>query len=197
MSERASVGEMLSPLSDDPPPAEPKRRSGLKGGSVWTERQLLDRLRARLAGGDLVTRQWAFIEHVRAGAGWAGHTIDGLAVGLWSSTKHEIHAYEVKISRSDLLRELAQPHKAEVWTSWVDRFWLVAPREVIRDTDAIPEKWGILVPSTNGLRVSRSAAKLSEDDWRDEHGRIRPAELDRSRVAAILAAYHRREDRVS
>lgn len=160
---------------------------------AWTERKLLDRLRERLNPGTLVTRQWAYAEHVRAGAGWEASTIDALAVGLWRSTKHEIHAYEVKISRGDLRRELADPGKAAVWTSWVDRFLLVAPRDVVTPLlDQLPPAWGVLVPQGAGLRQIRAAELLTPPLTGWECG----AAIERSRVAALLAAMHRNTERV-
>ena len=74
----------------------------------WTERDLLDRLRVRHNQNSGNGPSWVFMEHVRSHSGFdARSTIDGLAMHLWQSRKHEVHAFEVKVSRSDFRRELA------------------------------------------------------------------------------------------
>jgi hypothetical protein len=155
---------------------------------AWTERAVLDLLRDRYDQGAQVTRQWAYVEHVRAGAGWNGSTIDALAVGLWSSTKHEIHAFEVKCSRADLLRELRDPGKSVPWTSWADRFWLVAPRGVVRDIGELPNDWGLLEAGSTRLTAVRPAKLLRPLEVRDDT-------VTRERLATILAAMHRNVER--
>ena len=50
---------------------------------------------------------YAFFEEVRAQTGYAaGGSADGLALSLWPSRGIELHGFEVKVSRSDWLREL-------------------------------------------------------------------------------------------
>lgn len=81
--------------------------------------------------------------------------VDAVAVGMWPSTKHIIHGFEVKVSRADLRSELQSPEKAGAAEREVDRFWLVVPSlELItgvgRQEDLLPKippSWGILSAS--------------------------------------------------
>lgn len=81
--------------------------------------------------------------------------VDAIAVGMWPSTKHIIHGFEVKVSRADLRQELQHPEKAAAAEREVDRFWLVVPSlELITGTGRqedllprIPQSWGILSAS--------------------------------------------------
>lgn len=82
--------------------------------------------------------------------------LDVVAVGVWNRTSHLVHGFEVKVSRADLLHELRDLTKSEYAARAVDRFWLVlGDRTLMRDTDPIPESWGILYASGRGLRLLR------------------------------------------
>ena len=72
--------------------------------------------------------------------------------------RYVLHGHEIKISRSDWIAELAQPLKAEAWKRHCDMWWLVAPKEVVRDD--LPEDWGLIVPTKTGLRVAVQAPLL-------------------------------------
>lgn len=73
-----------------------------------------------------------------------------------------LHGHEVKISRSDWLTELADPTKSAAWRRYCDRWWLVAPRDVVRDD--LPEGWGHLAPDSRGrLRVVVHAPLLTPE----------------------------------
>jgi hypothetical protein len=160
---------------------------------VWTERVLLDRLRARhlraRAGNG---PEWAYMEHVRDDAGFfAGTTIDALALHLWPSKRHVLHAYEVKVSRSDWRRELAQPHKSAPWLAVADFFTVVAAPGIVR-VDELPEGWGLLEPSGPvSLRSKVSAVQLTPTlPWPQ-----RQAALERGLVAAMLRSAARTAER--
>lgn len=151
----------------------------------WTERNLLDRLQVRhnQHGGN--GPKWVFMEHVRSHSGFdVRATIDGLAMHLWQSKRHEVHAYEIKVSRSDFRRELVDDcYKSSVWREWVDYFWVVAPKDVV-PLDELPDDWGLMVPHGPSVRVARRAKRLRlEPTW---HGEA--PQIDRTVVAAMLRA---------
>jgi len=132
----------------------------------WTERILLDRLRARhsrVTGAAGNGPEWAYMEHVRSHSGFdAQSTIDALAIHLWRSRQHEIHAFEVKVSKADFRRELADEQaKSAIWREWVEFFWIVAPNSVV-PKDELPAEWGLLVTWRDGLRVAKQATRLRE-----------------------------------
>lgn len=131
---------------------------------VHTERSMLRLLRARHAAKHSGNGpEWAYMEQVRNAAGFkATRTADAMALGLWPSRGHELHGFEVKVSRGDWRRELAEPDKAEGWCQVVDRWWIVAPAGVV-PKDELPTGWGLLETTARGkagLRVTVQAALL-------------------------------------
>lgn len=136
------------------------------GGSVvpepWTERALLDRLCARHTPASRPGNgpKWCYMEHVHDGPGFQFQTtIDALAMCLWPSSGMPLHAFEVKTSRSDWRRELANPEKSAPWLAAADFFWVVAPPGVVK-REELPEAWGLLEARGTGLRASVQAAQL-------------------------------------
>lgn len=153
---------------------EAERRASIK----WTERMMLNLLRARYEetkGGN--GPRYVYAEHVRNEGGFGGwdvehfkvtgkrstlRTADALAIDLWPSAGNVIHGFEVKVSRSDWLAELADPTKAEAFKRYVHHWWLVVPDAAIVRDD-LPDDWGLLAYDGAGLRVRRRAPKLSPE----------------------------------
>jgi hypothetical protein len=73
--------------------------------------------------------------------------------------------HEIKVSRSDVLVELADPTKADPWARYCDRWWLVVSSPTLVDGLDIPEAWGVMAPPsgrrTRSMTVLRPAPKLS------------------------------------
>lgn len=108
---------------------------------------------------------WAFIPKVRNAAGFdATRTMDALAIGLWPSRGLELHGHEIKISRSDWLRELKDPAKAEVFVRLVDKWWVVASDASIVQDGELPPAWGLMVANGRGLKIKTQAAELPATD---------------------------------
>ena len=126
-----------------------------------TERAMLDALHARYSQPSQgTTVRWVCAEHVKAACGFDRRAADFLAQDLWEGQGNLLHGHEVKVSRSDWLRELADPAKAEAVKRYCDRWWLVVPdRRIVRDD--LPTEWGLLaLDDTGRLRVARRAPKL-------------------------------------
>lgn len=124
-----------------------------------TEGVILDALRRRYGQRSGNGPAWAFIPHVRNAAGFGDwrtkgglRTCDALALGLWPSKGLELHGHEIKCTRTDWLRELKDPDKADAFMRYCDRWWLVAPPKVAR-IDELPEGWGLL--TFHGDRIVR------------------------------------------
>lgn len=128
-----------------------------------TERTVLNALRARHAAKKGNGPEWAYIEHVRNAAGFdAQRTLDAMALHLWPSRGMELHGYEVKISRADFRRELADPAKMDAFASVLDRFWIVAPIGIV-PAEEVPAAWGLLeVTNTQTIRQKIAAPLLTE-----------------------------------
>ena len=75
--------------------------------------------------------------------GWQRH-VDFMAFHCWDSDNYMIEAFEIKISKSDLKRELEDPSKHNVFFDDIDMFWIVAPDFVLDNLDIIPPKWGVM-----------------------------------------------------
>ena len=86
---------------------------------------------------------------------------DLLRIGMWASRGHRIIVHEIKISRSDFLKELDDPAKAEAWWPYCHEFWITAPDGLI-DPGELPDGWGLMVPPANArirkFRVRKAAA---------------------------------------
>lgn len=131
---------------------------------------LVERLRQRHAGDE-----WAFFAELRGGTGWSRESrADALAFNLWPSRGLEVHGFEVKVSRQDWKRELANPAKAEVLQGFCDRWWVVTSTDALVFPGELPPTWGWMVPRGTGLAVKREAPKLE----------AKP--LDRPFIAALV-----------
>ncbi len=103
---------------------------------------------------------WIVIQEVGNATGTrVSRHADAVAIGLWPSHGHAIHGFEIKASRSDLLKEFSDPSKADAVGKFCDYWWLVVEDLKIIDTVVVPDNWGILYPKSNVLRVHRKAPK--------------------------------------
>lgn len=120
--------------------------------------------------------EWATLFGVRNAGGFdANRTADAISLGLWPSTCHELHGFEIKVSRGDWQRELKDPWKSEAFAKFCDRWWLVAAKADIVKPGELPEGWGLMIPHGSGVKRVHPAK-----------GREKPAPLERGFMAAIL-----------
>lgn len=103
--------------------------------------------------------EWAFMEEVAPRTGGGTRYADAVAVGLWASRGHAVHGFELKASRSDWLRELKQPEKAEPIFRFCD-FWVVVTEKGVVKDGELPPTWGLLERRGNGLVISKAPPKL-------------------------------------
>lgn len=137
------------------------------------ERVVLDALHRRYAAVSMGARRYVVAEHVPAGLGYGHRIADFIAqdchqteltregrrvrqvyradpdTGRWQPTiptiaRRLLHGHEVKVQRSDWLRELRDPTKADAWRRYCDRWWLVATPGVAKPEE-IPDGWGLIV----------------------------------------------------
>lgn len=115
-----------------------------------------------------VAARWLVLDEVPNAAGFAySRTADYVAVGLWPSDGLQLIGHEVKVSRGDLKRELADPLKATGSGHYCDEWWLVLWDAKIMAGLAVPESWGIMVrqgeeTEEGSLKVLKKAATLQE-----------------------------------
>lgn len=115
---------------------------------------LLTLLRARYAA-----PEYAMLDDVAsATGGYAKRRADALAMSLWPSRGLDIHGFELKSARSDWLRELKNPAKAEESiTPYCHHWWVVAGNPDVVRLDELPSSWGLLAAKTTKLYVLKPA----------------------------------------
>jgi len=89
---------------------------------------------------------------------------DAIAIGCWNSVGHLIDGFELKVSRSDWLREVQSVTKADPFIERCDRWWLVTADTSIANLEEIPACWGWMAVTKGGLRVQRPAQRLPQPD---------------------------------
>lgn len=101
--------------------------------------------------------EWALIPDVASGTGAsARRRADAIAMNLWPSRGLEVRGFEIKVSRSDLGRELKQPEKAETISRYCHTWWIAAPAGLVNQ-DALPLGWGLVEVNGKGVRTKRAA----------------------------------------
>ena len=97
------------------------------------------------------------LEQVPDGTGmYQGHWIDAVVFSLWASKGLTRSAFEVKVSRSDFLRELQNQVKHKWCLECFHEFWFVAPQDVIQ-LEELPPNIGWMCPRGNNLTIKRHA----------------------------------------
>lgn len=131
------------------------------GPTPTTERELLDLIHARM---DRYTNggvpRYAVAEHVGLDPEYPARILDAVVQDMWRSSGFALHGFEVKVSRSDLRRELADPSKAGAFCDCLDYFWLVVPSKTLIEGFTLPTEWGVYTAAGGGLRQVRPARRL-------------------------------------
>ncbi|MFG0315849.1 MAG: hypothetical protein ACF8XB_01150 [Planctomycetota bacterium JB042] len=119
---------------------------------------------------------YVHMHEVRNATGFARkvRSADMLVMSTWPSHGLTLRGFEIKRDRSDWLREVQKPEKAEEIARFCDQWWVVANADVVRGE--LPKGWGLMVPHGKGLRV------VSEPDDLD------PQPITREFLASVLRA---------
>jgi hypothetical protein len=142
-----------------------------------TERTVFEALHRRYRQFNGNSNRWVHAEHPRNGTGFYGwsefsgrcvgplRTADFVALDMWESAGHRIIGHEVKVSRSDWRRELADPTKGEAWAQWCHEWYVVAPRGVVPRAE-LPVGWGLIevtdfagADAVHGTRMAKRSAR--------------------------------------
>lgn len=128
---------------------------------MTTERQVLDLLGRRYSEKAGNGPRWTVAEHVRSDAGFdARRSCDFMAWDNWASSGLEVVGHEVKVSRADWLREVKHPEKAMEFMRFCDRWFLVAPPGIAKESE-LPAGWGLIEVGLGVLRVVVPAPRLT------------------------------------
>lgn len=99
------------------------------------------------------------LEQVPDGTGmYQGHWIDVAVFSLWASKGLTRSAFEIKVSRSDFLRELQNQIKHKWALECFHELWFVAPPDVIQ-VEELPLKIGWMCPRGDKLAIKRHAVE--------------------------------------
>lgn len=134
-------------------------------------------LEERYAGND-----WVLIPQVPDGTGAAkSRTADAVAMSLWPSRGLELHGFEVKVSRSDWLKEInGSGQKSDAIAKYCDRWWAVVTAGNAK-VEEVPKGWGLMLVNQagTGITVKKPAPELT------------PKPIDRAFLAGLLRASNR------
>jgi hypothetical protein len=76
-----------------------------------------------------------------------------------------LYGHEIKVSRADLLTELADPTKADPWAQYCSRWWLVIAHPALIKGLDIPAPWGVMAPPsgrrTRSMTILKPAPALN------------------------------------
>lgn len=93
----------------------------------------------------------------RADLIWVPTSIVGASSG-------PVVGHEIKVSRADVVAELADPSKPDPWLQYCHRWWLVVADPRLVDGLDIPDLWGVMAPPsgrrTRSMTVLRTAPRL-------------------------------------
>lgn len=148
--------------------------------------------------------EWAALDEFTLGPGTGLGRADLFLVRAWSGRPkgHERILIEVKVSRSDLTRELAKPQKMAPFARISHRTYFAAPAGLVKDSDDLGEGVGLLEVCESGrVKVKRRAARRTDvapvpegafiEAFRRAsrvEARVRSADADSPDAAARVAA---------
>lgn len=157
---------------------------------------MLDLLHREYEGGrtDLAP-PYVLIEEVAPGTGFSGANryADVLALSTWPSRGLTLEGFEMKASKADLRRELADPAKHKAVARYCDEWSLVVYRRSNLEGLDIPKDWGIwAVDDETGekLELIRKPEKRTPDPWPRAFicSLVRNAHMQSPRAAFIARA---------
>lgn len=110
-------------------------------------------------------RQYAVAEEVGLTTGSPHRRLDMIVIDCYSCNRFRIDGFEIKVSTSDLRRELQDPEKHVAFFNVIDYYTIAAPAGVTEPLmDIIPKKWGILIVNENGTtRYKRRPLALKDE----------------------------------
>ena len=119
--------------------------------------------------------QWAFFAELRVGTGYKNYRnternpeqrLDAWVMNCWPSSGFRSISFEIKVSRSDFLNEIANPHKRAQAVMLSNEFYFVVPHGLV-EVEEIPEDCGLVVVYDGVTRVKKESAVNDEPllDW--------------------------------
>lgn len=109
-------------------------------------------------------RRYAVAEEVGLTTGFSHRRLDMMVLDCYSSNGFRIDGFEIKLSTSDLRRELEDPEKHLAFFDIIDYYTLAVPKGVAEPLmEVIPKRWGILIVNEDGsTRYKRKPLALED-----------------------------------
>ncbi len=132
---------------------------------VFTADEIGELLRSKYPAPD-----WVFFEELRFGTGYGkfvDQRIDAWAMHTWPSKNFLKIAFEIKIYRSDFLKELHDPYKRKPALSVSNQFYFIGPRGLMTKHE-MPDECGLMEVLPDGSIKTIKAAperKIAEPSW--------------------------------
>ena len=110
------------------------------------------------------SRRYAIAEEVGLTTGFSHRRLDMIVLDCYYSNGFRIDGFEIKVSTSDLRRELEDPEKHIAFFDVIDYYTIAAPKGVVDPVmDIIPKKWGVLIINEDGTtRFKRKPLALED-----------------------------------
>lgn len=111
--------------------------------------------------------EWATFTEVRNGTGWQQQDryMDLFALSCWPSKGFRSVAYEVKVNRSDFMKELLDPTKRKFSEAVAMECWFATPTGLVTK-DEVPEGWGLVTVSANGdIKTLKMPTQRTPEPW--------------------------------
>lgn len=121
-------------------------------------------LAALLARHPTVKQEWAVFRELATETAGRGRTLDLFAINCWPSSGFRAVAYEVKVSRSDFMREIADPSKRAPAEKLAGECYFATPPGLVRP-DEVPEGWGLVECGGGGAKVRKVATQRRVESW--------------------------------
>ena len=129
--------------------------------------------------------EYAAFQEVANGTGAnARRWIDVLVMAIWPSRGLQVIGIEIKVSKADWKRELADPKKADAIGKYCDLWWIATPPGIV-DPETLPLNWGLMELGPHGFKVIKKAPKL------------KPEPLTKGFVASILRRAQENQEKVT
>lgn len=114
--------------------------------------------------------RYAIAEEVGITTGGGCRRLDMIVMDCYHSNGFRIDGFEIKVSTSDLRRELEDPDKHWTFFEVLDYYTLAVPVGVAEPLmDSIPQKWGILIINEDGsTRYKRKPLALEDRKCTDK-----------------------------
>jgi len=126
---------------------------------TWTESDVYAMLEKTFPG-----PAYAMLSQVRNGTGFErrkNRTADAVAISCYPSRGLYMAGIEIKVSRPDWMKELADPTKADAIQKYCKYWYVAAPKGLI-DVGEVPETWG-LIECSSTARIVKPAPMLEPE----------------------------------